>query len=622
LLLPIGDSARGLYDFYATPAVYAYGHFFGYFPGSLYDELVELPVPLLTLRLITAAACVGLSCLLAGHYDPATRRLRLRSQPKSNATHALLALSALSVLLGYANGEALGHRTSVAYIAEVLGGRELTRRCELLLPRELRRSKRQRIAADCDFRVRQLERWIGVRQPGRVRVLVFRSADEKRRLMGAADTNIAKPWRREIYLQDDSWPHPVMPHELAHVILGNLGRGPLRIAGRLGGMWPDFALIEGSAVAAAWASSAPSGMTPHQWSRAMLELGIAPKLTALFGAGFLGQQTRLAYTLSGSLLRYIAETHGTSALRRIYTSGDVEGSLGMPLAELERRFHAYLMSVELPDAARALAKLRFAGTSILSSVCPHEKAKLRQELDGFLSADDQARATTTCQRLLAIDPAEASVRATLVGVLARRGQLAAAESELARLSSPPAAAAPLLASARQVLADEAWRGGHFAQAHQIYRELLAQPNERDPVRALQVKALALEGSARQRELVFSLLVGEPGQAIDGATAVYLARELRSQRSDGLALYLEARQLYGHERYAEAAELLAQARRLGLPTREIAIEALRLQAISRYAAGDLAGSQALWLEEKSLGVDLALEAEADDWLERIRYAERL
>jgi hypothetical protein len=619
-LLPLADATRALYDFYATPAVYAYGHFFGYFPGSLYDELIELPGPLLTLRLLTATACVALLCMLGCFYDPTARRLRAALRPQRRAALGLLGISALTLLLGYGYGEELGHRTSVGYIAEVLGGRELSARCDLLLPRELRRSKRRRLAADCDFRVRQLERVLGLRQPGRIRVLVFRSAQEKHHLMGAADTNIAKPWRKEIYLQDDAWPHPVLPHELAHILAGNVGRGPLRIAGRFLGLWPDFALIEGTAVAAAWQSSLAAGLTPHQWTRAMYELGLAPPLQALFGTGFLGQQTRLAYTLSGSLLRYIADTRGKAAVRQIYQRDDLAGVLGVSLPELERGFRAYVMSVPLPEPARALAKLRFEGSSILSSVCPHEKAKLHQELDGFLSADDDRQAAHTCERLLAIDPAETGVRATLVGVLARRGQSAAAERELARLEGPLPAAPPTIASARQLLADEAWRRGDLGRASTLYGELLALPNDRDSLRMLQVKALALQGSARQRELLLALLVGEPGQSIDGAVAVHLVRELRAERKDGLPHYLEARQLYMRERFAEASRLLEQARKLGLPTREIALEALRLAAICSFATGELATSAALWRELGADNAELGQRADADDWLERVADAQ--
>jgi tetratricopeptide (TPR) repeat protein len=619
VLVPLGDALRAAYDFYASPAVFAYGHFFGYFPGALYDELVQLPMPLITLRVVTAALCGALWCLLLAHYDPSARRLRVARQPGHGAASAVLVLAALLAAAGFAYTEPLGHRTSVAFIADALGGRVQSRRCELLVPREMRGQKRQRYADDCDFRVAQLERWFGVTQRERVRVIVFRSADEKRRLMGAADTNIAKPWRHEIYLQDDAWPHSVLPHEMAHIIAGNTGKGLLHVTGKLFGLLPDFALVEGTAVAAAWPSSASAGLTPHQWSRAMLELGIAPSLKSVFGAGFLNQQRRLAYTLSGSLLRYIADTHGAAALRRVYRTGDVQGALGMPLSTLEQRFHAFLRTVDLPPAALALAKQRFSGSSVLSSVCPHEKAVLKQDLEGDLAAGDLSGAERACAKLLAIDPNETLVRATRVAILARDGDVAGAERELQKLASPPAAAASVIAGARQALADEAFRDHRFDQAAAIYEALLAQPNDRDALRQLQVKSLALRGSPRERALIFALLIGEPGLPVDGAYAVYLARELRGERSDGLPHYLEARQLLMRERYAEAAALLAQARALTLPTPEIELEALRGEGLARFALGELDRAQAIWQTLAQPDNAPAQQAEAADWLARIAFA---
>jgi hypothetical protein len=151
----------------------------------------------------------------------------------------------------------------------------------------------------------------------------------------------------------------------------------------------------------------------------------------------------------------------------------------------------------------------------------------------------------------------------------------------------------------------------------MYRELLDQPSDRDGLRALQVKALALAGGARERALIFGLLVGEPGQPVDGAVAVHLARELRAVRQDGLPHYLEARQLLARERFAEAVPLLAQARQLGLPTPEILLEALRVEAIARYGAGDRPGSAELWRELADLSLAPAHDAEAAEWLQRIR-----
>lgn len=617
LLLPVAEMGRALYGLYATPAVFAYGHFFGYFPGALYDQLVALPDALLTLRALTAVACVMLVGGLRAFYAPQLCRLALSIAPGGRRAAGLWAACAALLAIGASRGQELGHRTSVEHIAKLLGGKLESHRCNLIVPREMRRVRRERMAADCDFRVGQLERWFGVKQPGRIRVFVFRSADEKRALMGAAQTNIAKPWRQEIYLQDDVWPHPVMPHELAHIVAGNTARGPMKIAGPLHGLLPDFALIEGVAVAAAWSTSAPSGITPHQWVRAMYELGIAPPLSAVVGGGFLNQQHRLAYMLTGSLLRYVADTHGSAALRRIYLGSSIVDGLGIELAELERRYRAFIMAIELPESARALAKQRFSGSSILSSVCPHAKAELRAELDGHLMADDTAQAEKTCRKLLAIDPAETGVRGTLVTVMARRGDEAGAELELARLQGPPAAPAPLIASVLQALGDEAWRNGDFERAQRTYRELLGWPNDRDALRQLQVRALAFEGSTHQRDLLFTLLVGEPGAPSEGPLAVYLCRELRLERMDGLPYYLEARQLLGRERFTEAVELLGESRQLGLPSPELLLEARRIEAIGQFAVGALDASAALWSELAAAPGQLGIQAEARDWLERIR-----
>ncbi len=107
--------------------------------------------------------------------------------------------------------------------------------------------------------------------------------------MGAADTLIAKPWRHEVYVQLSAYPHPVLGHELAHVVAGSFGRGPFRIAGSAGGLWPDPGLIEGVAVAA---SPDDDELTDAQWAHAMLDLGSLPPMASVFSLGFLDQRTQ------------------------------------------------------------------------------------------------------------------------------------------------------------------------------------------------------------------------------------------------------------------------------------------------------------------------------------------
>ncbi len=618
LLGPLGEIACALHNLYWTPAVFAYGHFFGYFPGSLYDELIVVPWQLILLRIATALAIVALLCLLLAHSE--SNRLRLRPLAGAWPMSALALLCGVLVLIAYTQRVSFAQATSREHIIEQLGASVASKRCDLYVPREMRSDDRQRLADDCDFRVQQLEEFFGVTQRERIAVLAFRNANEKKQLMGAGQTNIAKPWRREIYIEAGEWPHSVLAHELAHIVAGNVGMGPMRITGMFFGLVPDMALVEGVAVAAAWSSSAPSGLSPHQWTAAMLELGLAPRLHDVLGTGFLGQQKRLAYTYVGSLVRFIADTRGSKALRAFYQTGDVASAVGMPLDALEQQWHAYVKQVPFPDAARALATQRFSGGSVLSSVCPHTRAALKQDLAGALAAADDERALTACNKVLDIDPNDVSTRATRVGLLGRTGDSRNALAQLAQFEQSDTNAA-VVAGARQLLADEEFRRGNFDAAKRAYKELLAAPQERDALRLLQVKSLALEGSARQRKLLFDLLIGEPGRATDGATAVYFARELRSERSDGLPLYLESRQLYFQERFEPSEALLLSARTLGLPSPELDTEALRMQAVAAFVRGDLPAARALFNELARAPDSLGYAIEAQDWLTRIAHTER-
>ena len=56
-------------------------------------------------------------------------------------------------------------------------------------------------------------------QHGAVTAVALRHVE---RLVGAAHTQFAKPWRREIHVNGLSFPHPVIKHELVHAMMFDL----------------------------------------------------------------------------------------------------------------------------------------------------------------------------------------------------------------------------------------------------------------------------------------------------------------------------------------------------------------------------------------------------------------
>lgn len=623
--VPLATMLRAIASFYTGPGIFAYGHYFGFFGGTLYDESVSLTASFWWMRVATLFWLLALSLFIVSTCHPDWLTLAFRPRKNLRVAYAIALASMALGVIGELYSDELGWSSSDAHTRTVLGGEQISRRCHLYLPREWQKRDRVRLGEDCDFRVQEAERWLGLTHPAPVNVYLYRSPAEKYQLMGAEGTNIAKPWRSEVHISELGWPNPVLGHEVVHVVARGAGSGPLRISGALGGLWPNPALIEGVATAAAWPVA--SGLTPHEWAHAMLELNMVPSLDVLFGPSFLGQQHRLAYTLSGSLLRFVRERWGAGALRATYTTGSLERGVGVPIAEIDAAWRAMLRTQPLAANALALARARFSGGGILSALCPHTLSKLRDALRADLSAGDEATAATTCDRILSFDGNDLSTRASLAAILARQGDEAGARAQLERLVQANAPL-PYLSAVRQAMADQALREGRYETALEIYRALAAEPSDEDQRRLLQVKTLACSAAvsgegpdaARQAKLFFELLAAPPAERADGATAVYLTRELRALRSDGLPQYLEARQLFFQARFKYAAELLRDARAKGLPSPELEAEAVRVEAISRLALYEFDEARALFQLFGRTG-SAAHASEAEDYLARIRFLSR-
>jgi tetratricopeptide (TPR) repeat protein len=618
--VPLLTMLRAAAGMYYGPSIFAYGHFFGFFPGTLYDQNVGITQSFLWMRVASCVWLSGLALLYLSCLDELSFKLKVTPQPGRGAPFVtslmMLALAGLSEVYS----EDLGWSSSDAKLKTTLGAELVSERCHLYFPREWSATDRERLAQDCDFRTQQAERWLGLTHPKLINVYLFRSPAEKYTLMGAAGTNLAKPWRSSVYISNLGWPNPVLGHELVHVVAAAAGSGPFGVSGRLDGLWPNPALIEGVATAAAFQPQ--GGLTLHEWAHAMLELDMVPPLDQLFGPSFFEQQARLAYTLSGSLLHFVHERWGAAAIRDTYRTGSLEVGVGEALDDIDTAWRKALNEQPLAASARDLARARFSGTGVLSALCPHTLAKLRESVSTDMAAGDDTTAAASCKRILEIDPKDSPSRAMLASLRARQGDLAGAEAELAELTAAKAAA-PYIASVKQALADQALRDGDYDKALGLYEALSSQPVEEDQRRSLEVKTLATRAAksgepdgVRQAQLLFELLVGEPGQRSDPATAVFLARELRPLRQDGLAEYLEGRQLFFQGRYRHAAELFGHASGKSLPTDNLTAEALRVEAICRVAISQFDRAKALFQAFARTGI--AHRAEADDYLARIQF----
>ncbi len=606
--VPVGGLLWGLWAFYATPTVYVFGAFAGYFPGAIYDEFVPIPGRYLIYRAVSLVTIAALVLLFDGLWDRVSELLHFGRGWRYRLGTLIAGLAMLGLVAGsYAIGDQLGFWITADYLSEQLGKSETGKLCVVHMPRETPPESATRLVEDCDFQVARTRSLLGLKSTEPVTAYFFRNQEEKKTLVGVGRTLIAKPWRNEVYLHAGGWPHPVLGHEIAHAVLKDAAQGPFSVAGRFGGLLPNSGVIEAAAVALAW--DVRDDMDPDQWSRIMLDRDELPDADRLMSLRFSALPPRRAYMAAGSLARFSIATRGHEAFLRDYRDGTIDD-----LDTLETEWHAYLSEVPVTDHERGVAEVALAQPSIFTAVCPHRLAKLRADLAGDTAARDDTRTLETCRAILDVDMNDPQAHAALIGALARTGKEAQARTELDALRAAMNAPKPIVATALEQFADASWTLGGLEEAAALYDELLAIPRTDGPARQTEVKKLALAASPKEQALVYEMLIEPPSAPV----AVHVAQALADARTDGLGHYLEGRQLLFQGRYGLALPLLQEANARGVPTQRFRRELGRMLGIAYFAEGAYDEARQIWQERVT--ISRAAAAEAQRWIERIEYAQ--
>lgn len=580
---PVGGVVVGVYRFYTTPMVFSFDPFVGYFSGSLYDTVIDAGTSLLTYRLgsfLTLSAAALLFSVL--ERVPQGVRLRLRT-PSERVRGGLGLVAALGSTLLVLVGSRLGHFSSSPSIAKDLGSEKHGARCDVVYPSTMRELEANLLVKDCDDDVASVEKVLGMRGPERIRAFFFRDENDKKRLMGAAHTYIAKPWRKEVYLQVAPYPHPVLAHELAHVVAGSFGRGPFRIAGDLGGLVPNPGLIEGAAVAA---SPEDEDLTDAQWARAMLEIGILPSMQRVFSFGFLGDASAKSYMLAGAFITWFGEQFGMDEFRAWYGGGDVNRITGKTWPELDALYVAHLRAVPLPPEATSFAKGKFARPSIFGRRCPHVVDAIRHEADTCRDTQRFDEAIRLYSEALAKDSVDFASRLSRATVERRHRDREAGRAELETIATRDSIPRPYRDRADEALADADFVDGRLDAARVRYERLAARSLDEDSARTFEVKKLGTE-SEEARAVVAGLLLGDRSRGPDLFLGGVALGKMAKLGDTAFGDYLVGRNLVQKGFFELGASSLDRALAAGLPTARLTRETLRQRGIAACALGDAA-----------------------------------
>jgi hypothetical protein len=584
---------------YFGPSASAYDHLFGIWPGPLYDEALPIDARLLLFR---AGTLAWVAAVLAAA-EAAVRR-RAGGRWRAAAAVAAVAVGAAFLARGAGGGPA-----SRAELAGRLGRMVEGPRCVVHLPAERSAAEAEAALRDCEYDAQAVAGALGLARPPRATVWLYRSPEEKRRLVGAGQTSFTKPWLAEIHLNDEGVPHPLLRHELVHALASSVARGPLRVPARAG-VWINAGLVEGLAVAL----EVPSGeYGVHAWTRALRDQGRLPPLASLLGAaGFFGAAPARAYTAAGSFLRFLLDRDGPAPVLAAYASGDVAAAFGRPLSALEAEWQRFLDGVVVPPALAAAAEARFERASLFARSCGREEASLEERAGQAAAAGRAAAAEALLRRASALSGGDPALLRGAADAWRAAGDLPRAEAiltEALAAAEKGGGRRQLRASLLGAVGDLRWRQGDAAGAEARYRAALALGPGGAEARSLAAKSIAA-AHPRVGAALGPWLLGA------GDPAVALARVAQSDTALGRYLLARAQLLRGAP--ATALQDLQRLDPTALPNAAFGREAQRLAAQALCLAGRWGEGIAAWKALAAGALSDGLRESAEDGARRCAF----
>ncbi|MEX1000157.1 MAG: tetratricopeptide repeat protein [Thermodesulfobacteriota bacterium] len=581
-----------LWKLYHGVSIFVYNPIFGFFPGPLYDEAIPI-----TLTLIISRVTVlfwGILLLLA---------LRIAIGFRNNLIRIwdvlLLVILVIAIITTHLNESNIGISYTRDYITRnILSGSIETENFLIYYAPGTPEAKDiELIAMDHEWRYKQLKEALDLDSTQKIRSYIYPDIKTRKILTGAGETTIANPIHNEIHLIYDSFPHPVLKHELVHVMAGEFGNNVLKLS-------PKIGLLEGIAVAVDWRGQR---FTAHEWAKVMIEMGIAPKIEDIVGFGFWYASSEVSYTLMGSFSRYLIDSYGIEKFKSAYKTGSFS-IYGKNLGELSQEWQEFINTVEPPLETKAIAEARFSRPSIFQATCPRKVAELKNQGYENFENDNYYEARNNFSDALAYNNSDPNLINWLAHSHYYEGNFDRA-LEITNSSTPGSKIDKDLL--KNLEGNAVWQMENSEEALQIFKNLLNEQLPDSTKRELEIKIETISENSQVEDNIRQFF----GTRDKVLQLTYLQNVVMYDPLYAPAHYLKGRLFFNKGEYEKAIPELIRAYLLELPSYRLTNENLRILGISLFAKGNYDQSIAVFEELMRIEENEAARQYATDFIER-------
>jgi tetratricopeptide (TPR) repeat protein len=363
--------------------IYMYSIFWGYFAGPIYDEWIPITSTLLFHRVVALGFALWF-------YLSGSVRNKIRSNLASGKERVGVLLVSLLLLFIYTRKSAIGFDLSYAELRDRLEQKIITEHVQLICDKAISEDESRWISRLSEFYYQRISKFLNGESKRRVTVYVYEDGDQKKRLMGARETNFSKLWNDELHVNVEDC-EDVLEHEMTHILANDFGHKYIGTA-RIG-------FLEGLAVASSWTEKY---FTPHEWAASLRRINELPDVIALIGpSGFFGTYSRMSYIVCGSFTRYLIDAYGVDKFKQVYVDGDFVSVYEKQLPELAAEWRTVLDTISVSTEDMHLAHL-LVQPSIFNKTCVHYVADITEKANEEYGEGRYDAAAALYSRALAI----------------------------------------------------------------------------------------------------------------------------------------------------------------------------------------------------------------------------
>lgn len=342
-----------LYEFYLYPQVYSYNQIYGFFPGTIYDEDVAVDSKLIMFQ-IFGLISLTLLLFIVNYFNRKYSR-------KIFARIFVVVFLLLTLLVKPFFGFATDEKTLESQLPLKIE----TENFVIHLDKKIPKTELETIAILHEYYFEQVEEKLNIRFDNKIHSFIFSDAQQKRKIFGAGNADVAKPWLNQIYLNYNSL-EQTLKHEIAHVVASKFGTTIFKVA-------KDFnpALIEGLAM---YVEGDFDGYPIDYASSLIIKKYPNVDLKNLFESfNFFKNYSSVSYILAGSFIKFLSEKYGVELVKELYRTNSF---IVIQDKKIEELFFEFRQSLLLKNYSfnKYKAQLYFGGQPIFTKHCPRMTA--------------------------------------------------------------------------------------------------------------------------------------------------------------------------------------------------------------------------------------------------------